>query len=238
MKSAGPKTSASSRGEAAAMASTSASPRGVLDLRLDADPPGRVAHRRLDLAEQQVQPADVVGAGDLGQHDDVQAGPGLLDHVDHVPVGPGGGDIVDPDGADPAAPRRRRRRAAATAIRAAAFWAGATASSRSRKTSSTGSSRALARNRGLLPGTARQVRRARAGRALTPGAYAAAPVSYDGGHVAQQHAPLLARRPRSSRSPRRSQASTTRRSTGPSPNSGWSRTFRSTRTGRYGSASG
>jgi ATP-binding protein involved in chromosome partitioning len=39
----------------------------------------------------------------------------------------------------------------------------------------------LARNRGLLPGTARQVRRARAGRALTPGAYAARQVSYDGG---------------------------------------------------------
>ena len=54
MKSAGPKTMAAMRGEAAAIPSTCASP-GVLDLGLEADPAASQPHRLLDLGQQHVQ---------------------------------------------------------------------------------------------------------------------------------------------------------------------------------------
>ena len=66
--------------------------------------PGSQAGGLLDLAQQQVQPDHVAGVGDLGQHDDVQAAPGGLDHLDHVTVGPPGSCVVDPHRAGLAAP--------------------------------------------------------------------------------------------------------------------------------------
>ena len=78
--------------------------RGVLDLRLDADPAHLEAHRLLDLGQQQVQRLDLPGVGHLRQHDAVQVGTRALDHRDHVPVGPVGGPVVDPDHPDLAAP--------------------------------------------------------------------------------------------------------------------------------------
>jgi hypothetical protein len=91
MKSAGPNTSAH----------RSQSP-GVLDLRLDPRPPGRQARLPFDLAEQQVQPYDVVRRRHLGQDDGVD--PPAGDDVQHVTVRPLGGRVVDPDRDQTAAP--------------------------------------------------------------------------------------------------------------------------------------
>ena len=77
---------------------------GVLDLGLDADPADRQARRLLDLGQQQVQRHHLPGVLHLGQHEAVQVGARALDHRDHVPVGPVGGPVVDPDDADLAAP--------------------------------------------------------------------------------------------------------------------------------------
>ena len=85
-------------------------PARVLDLRLDPDPARWQAGRLLHLAEQQVQPAHLVRPGDLGQGDRVQVRPGLLDHVDHVAVGPPGSRAVDPHGDDLAPPVTRGER--------------------------------------------------------------------------------------------------------------------------------
>jgi hypothetical protein len=93
MKSAGPKMMVSMR-EAA----------GVLDLGLDADAPDLEAHGLLDLGERQVEPGDLLGGLDLGQHDAVEVGTGALDDLDDVTVGPLGGEVVDPHDADLAVP--------------------------------------------------------------------------------------------------------------------------------------
>ena len=77
---------------------------GVLDLRLDADPADLVAHRGLDLGEQDVERLDLVGGLHLGQHEAVEVRAGALDHLDDVLVGPLGRPVVDPDGAHPVAP--------------------------------------------------------------------------------------------------------------------------------------
>jgi hypothetical protein len=102
MKSAGPKTMVLSRGRGDRVHVHQAL--GVLDLGFDADPADLEAHRLLDLGEQQVQRLDLVGVLHLRQHDAVQVGPGPFDHRDHIPVGPVGGPVVDPDDAGLAGP--------------------------------------------------------------------------------------------------------------------------------------
>ena len=75
IRSAGPSTSACTRG-AAAMASTLVSPRAFFDLRVDADLPDRKAVVRLQLGQQQVQRLDVRDVGHLGQHHHIELGVG------------------------------------------------------------------------------------------------------------------------------------------------------------------
>jgi hypothetical protein len=77
---------------------------GVLDLRLNSDPPYLVAESLLDLGDEQIQRHHLLGALHLRQHDRVEVRTGSLDYLDNVPVGPMGGPIVDPDNADLVAP--------------------------------------------------------------------------------------------------------------------------------------
>jgi hypothetical protein len=86
MKSAGPKMIVSTRGD------------------LDADPPDLVAHRLLDLGEQQVEGHDLLGRLHLREHDRVEVGARPLDDFRDVAVGPLRGPVVHPDHADLLAP--------------------------------------------------------------------------------------------------------------------------------------
>ena len=96
-KSAGPKMIVSSRGDAAQISSTLISPRCRLDLRLDPDVPDRQARLLLHLGQQQVERHDLGGRLHLGQHDLVEALPGVAHDLDHVAVGPLGVPCVDVD---------------------------------------------------------------------------------------------------------------------------------------------
>ncbi len=164
MKSAGPKISAASLGEAVAICSTATRPAASSICASIAIWPERQARLPLDLAEQEVEPDHVRGSGDLGQDDRVDPGSGPLDDLDHVLVGPLGQRVVDPDRAErrlPGAVRPSAVSASMTSVLAASLAAGATASSRSRISSSAARLLALARKRSLLPGTVRQDRRGR-----------------------------------------------------------------------------
>ena len=88
MKSAGPKMMVSTRGDAAAMASTSTRPRGVLDLGLDADAARPRAPGLLQLGQQQVERVHLRRRLHLGQHHRVEVGAGALHDGDDVAVGP------------------------------------------------------------------------------------------------------------------------------------------------------
>src|ERR1019366_3001051 len=68
----------------------------VLDLRLDADPADLQAGRLLDLGQQEVQGDDLLGRLDLGQHDGVEVGPGALDDLHDIGIGPLRRPVVDP----------------------------------------------------------------------------------------------------------------------------------------------
>jgi len=110
MKSAGPKTSASSRGEDAAICSTAVSPRASS---ICASIPMRPSARPVACStwpSSRSSQATWSGPVNLGQDDRVQVRPGLLGHVDHVTVSPSGGRVVDPHGDDLAAPLARGQR--------------------------------------------------------------------------------------------------------------------------------
>ena len=96
MKSAGPKMIVSTRGEAAAMASTLVRP-SAFSICASMPIAAHVeAGGLLDLGQQQVERDDLLGGLHLGQHDRVEVGAGALDHLDDVGVGPLGRPVVDP----------------------------------------------------------------------------------------------------------------------------------------------
>ena len=104
MKSAGPKMIVSTRGDAAAMASTSTRP---LAFSICASMPIRPTSRPmrlLDLGQQQVQRVHLRRGLHLRQHHRVEVGAGALDDRDHVAVGPLRGPVVDPHHAGLARP--------------------------------------------------------------------------------------------------------------------------------------
>ena len=67
-----------------------------LDENLESDAPSEPLGR-LDLGYQDVDRIDVAGVAGLGDHDEVELVPRLLDHLDHVAVHIGRIEAVDPD---------------------------------------------------------------------------------------------------------------------------------------------
>ena len=178
MKSAGPKMIVSTRGEAAAMASTLISPSAFsicasMPIRPDLEP---VAFSIWVSSRSSATTCSAVCT--FGSMIAVEVRPGTLDDLDHVAIGPLRGPVVDPHGADLVAPPPSFS-AATMFLRASGLASGATASSMSRKTWSAGSPLALSIILVLDPGTARLERRDRSGRAA--GCVVMAPEATDAG---------------------------------------------------------
>ena len=138
---------------------------GRLDQELEGDRARLEVEVELELRQEVVDEVHVRGVVHLRHDQRVHVLARARDDLHDVAVAPAGRDAVDPHrrASARASPRRRARRRPACRARSV-LSAGATASSRSRKTSSQSSERALSTMRAAaVPGTARQERRRRIG---------------------------------------------------------------------------